>query len=619
MLITEKRKNILCQILCLFTVFIMHELVNIFMYTPWSMGDELGVLATGATFAGMDWSSVFKVMSDTFSEVNYYGGGFGIIFTPLFVLFKTRPFLLYQTILAICAGLQSASAFFSYRILVKYGVKNRIYAFCISIAASFFVTSRATNAMNENMLILCTWLVVYLLTILFDENLKYVTRGVYSVILSFVICYSYTVHSRSLVIAIAIVLVIIIGNGVFNKKIVALIPFFSGMFIFYWAANIFNELIISWVFKVTEATIVYNTGATAATSIIDQFVGLFRDGQWRAFGDIFLTNILGMTIVTAMMILLAFSMWFRLGIKTVNSKVKKREISKENIELVLLGVFIFSSVCLMIGLYSIQGLGNTVLALNEKNCTRSHFYLRYPGAFCGSFVTLLGIFIWKKVCNWKDIIFAILCTALTSAYTLWSIGGSRGENGDPQFDFYHFFSPFCLNTYGEQTNGLDFVTAIIVTVLIGSIITIFIIKQKISFSAILIGIFFVYQYFYLGFNFDVPSSKELHYSIISSVSLFQENDELRDDIEKIYVPLISGRWEISYVLQYYLPETEVIRDMPDNKERNVVLITFSQIWDNEDFEDYEWCQLEDGSYLYVKGDAYIQEFEKYGLHFIPYE
>lgn len=619
MFITEKRKKILFQLLCFFIAFILHEIVNVFMRSPWAMGDELGVLSTGAAFAGLDWSTVFKVMSDTFSEVNYYGGGFGILFTPLFSMLKNRPFLLYQIILAICAVVQSVPAFLACRILHKYGVQNKFFVFFISIASTFFVTSRATNVMNENMLILNTWLIFYFLTILFEENLSYIKRSIYSVILSFVICYSYTVHSRSLILAAGVFFVLIISAILFKKRVVSLIPFLLSLFVFALLANSFNEIIKSYVFKVSEGAIVYNTGSTAATSIVEQVIDLFKEGMWQAFGDVFLTNILGLTIVTALMILITFSIWIRLSYKTTISTIKKEQTSKENIELLLMGAFIFSCVVLMIGLYSIQGIANTALALEEGNCTRSHFYLRYPGAFCGPFVTLLGIFIWKKMYKFKDTFFALICMIATGAYTIWSIGGRIWEKGDPQFDFYHFFSPFCLKGYEEQINGVDFVKVIVITTTLGVVISLFIKYKKAVLSACLIAILFLYQYIYLALNFDIPSSKELHYSVISSVSLFQENDELYDLIEKVYVPLISGRWESSYVLQYYLPEIEVIRDMPDNKEENIMVITFSQIWDNDDFEGYEWCQMADGSFLYVKGEKYIYELEKCGLDLIAYE
>lgn len=603
----DRKKETCLIVLCFLLVVVMHEIVNVFMYAPWSMGDELGVLATGAGITGYDWSEVFKTTVGDISEVNFYPGGLGIFLAPLFQCFVDRPFVLYQAILLLTAVIQSLSSVFAYRILYnELGLKKHSYCFIFSVAASFLVTSRATNAMNENALILCTWIIFYTLVILLRENLSNFQKKVYSIALALVLCYSYTVHTRAMILIFATLFLLIFVRFVLNKRFISRVYFFGTLFLGGGLAHIFNEFIKEQIFHVSESSIVYNTSANVTQSIVGQFFGLFKEGKWQAFGDIFLTNILGINIITGGMFLLVFVIWIRLFFEMI----RKRDCIAES-KFLISGLFLFMSTFGMIALYSIQGLGNTVLALEENRCTRAHFYLRYPGAFLGPLVILIAIVIWKKYLKKSDFIFSIIMMLICFRYTFLSIIPRVGEHGDLQFDYYHYFSPFSFNSFNELLLENDFVHVLVVVLLIFlSLVFLMVQKKKIIFGITIMALF-CYQYFYLGFLYDVPNSRELHYSIISSVSLFQENEKLKDTISKVYMPLISGRWEVPYVAQYYLVNQEVIRNMPDKNEKEALILTYAPIEDIE--KEYHWSQLEDGTYMYVKGDKYKKILEECGV------
>ena len=115
--------------------------------------DELGTLSTGAYFGGKDWTAL-----TTFAKY-YYGGGFTILFAPLFYL-TNNVTVIYGTILSVCAILQSISAPISYYIMKKYlKVDKRAYLFIGSIACSFMVVTRAMEVFNEHIVIGCVWII----------------------------------------------------------------------------------------------------------------------------------------------------------------------------------------------------------------------------------------------------------------------------------------------------------------------------------------------------------------------------------------------------------------------------------------------------------------------------
>ena len=85
--------------------------------------DELSTLAVAAHFAGYNWT-------ESTSIAGYYGTGFSVLYTPLFLLIDD-PVLLYRSLVFVQSMLISAVAPIAYYIMNKYfKIREKIYLLC---------------------------------------------------------------------------------------------------------------------------------------------------------------------------------------------------------------------------------------------------------------------------------------------------------------------------------------------------------------------------------------------------------------------------------------------------------------------------------------------------------
>ncbi len=601
------KKEWFIQISIFLGVFFVHQIINLTIVSPWAMGDELGTLASGAYFAGYDWRSVMQSPSNYGSGVNYYGGGFGVIFTPLFLLIRNRPYFLYQCILSVCAVLQSIPAVLSYRMLKShFGIENLKCRIFIAISSSFFVMSRATNAMNESMLIFCVWVVCYLF-LAFTHKKGY-ERGLYKycVGIGIILAYTYTVHTRSIIFIATVVLLMVI-TCVIEKHYKVLGLFLVSFSCFILLAKIFNSYILEKVFLQSSSAPVYNTADAAASSVVGQLIQLFFDKQWHAWGDIFITNVFGFLTVSLLMFGIATIIWIKKVIKICRLKEKVDAFF-------FIGFLSLIPTWGMLGLYSVHGLGNTIEAINEGICTRAHFYLRYAGAFIGPITVLVGVIIWKQMLKINEVICSILVYIIGGGYIVWSILPRLEGRNDQQMDFFHFFSPFNGMKYGTFFHKENFEVLCLTMFFILAVFSgLWKYKKKIM-LAFLFSLIVLYQYVYIALEYDRVSAKDLHDKTWSAIELLSNNEKIQKEITTLYLPLISGRWETPYVLQYYLPDVEIIKEIPEDKEK-IVMLVYKELQSQYLGEtEFYFTTLNGGIYLYVSEDI-LEVFEGENLKF----
>lgn len=616
----DKSKDLYITIALFVGVLIFHEILNLNIHNPWAMGDEIGVLSTSAFFSGYDWRTVLQAPSDYGAGVNYYGGGFGILFTPLFTILKKRPYLLYQLILLICSTIQSIPCILAYKLLYNhFKINNRIYCILFSIASSFFVASRATNAMNENMIILCMWIVAYIIVILATDKCSTGKKGGLSAVVSFILAYSYTVHSRALIIYGVFVCCIFFALIVYKKKLVLFKVFIPSSMLFYYIASLFNNYILNNVFLPINKVegVVQNTGTSAIVSVIGQFSDVFRN--LRAYLDLFISNLFSMGMVTGGLLIISFLIFICFFFRGIILRIKGISEDSDVQRSTVLGLFVFGCTIGMLLLFSMHWLSTSIDSLSNNEATRGYFYLRYMGAFWGPGMVIMALDIWRsKDSQNKCFIFTWIATVallfLSFAYIQFSILKRLNGKYDPQLDYFHFFSPFNGQKYGDYTNDLLLYRAVIIITIIIILIGVMIYFKKIIMTAVLVTVFIVYQYTYLALNFDAPYAMYMHSSTSSITDIVLNNNIY---IDNLYFPLVTGKWEVPYLVQYYLPEVDIIKEFPDASEENVVMVVFKELDSDEyDLKEFYFALLQDGSYVYVKGNEIRQKLEGIGLTFL---
>lgn len=602
--ITKNKKRIIIMLVCFCLTFLVRVILNLNIKNPWAMGDELGVMATGAYFAGYDWRQVLQLLNSDGGGANFYNGGFGIFLTPLFCLIKGRPYFLYQAILCVCALMQSLVVLISYQIMTKcFNIKNYYFCGAISVASSFFSVSRATNAMNESALILCTWGIIYLIMLLVQENSnKRVT--IYSILLALILGYSYTIHTRTIVLIFSVIVAILFISFLNKKSLVRLSVFFLCLVGALLAAMKFNTFVLENVFVINDESQVLNTGQTATISVFEGIKLFFKGGQWQAFGDVFLGNLFGLNLITINIFFVVFFVWLRSFWTNIYQVVFKKNspIIRKDDGFIMLGLVVYICAFGMVFLYSIHVLANSIVAIQSESCTRSFFYLRYPGAFCGPIILMAGIIIWNcRTKIWKEIIALCIAGILCFSYVCVSILPRISEHGDAQFDYYHFFAPFYLGKFADEVLSNKIYIAFSITIILFILGIVLYIKRKRILLAIFCMSVFVYQYGYLAINYDAPQAEKINKYVYYVSETYYWNPDLKDKINTLYWPIIAGSWEAPYVAQYYMPELTVIKEVPQNVE-NFTMIAATLVDSNIlQQEQCYWAQLDDYTYLYVKG------------------
>lgn len=166
---------------------------KIFTSTCVTGEDEICTIASAAYFAGYDWS---EILSDT----RYYGFGYSMFLAPVFILFK-EPATIHHLMLFSNNVLIALCGIIAYEILIRFfKMKKRSMALLTAGTVVLYLplSFYGNLFLNECMLSLLVWVVLYLLLLLNEEE-EGKHKNIYSVFLGAVLGYSLMVHSRSMV------------------------------------------------------------------------------------------------------------------------------------------------------------------------------------------------------------------------------------------------------------------------------------------------------------------------------------------------------------------------------------------------------------------------------------
>ena len=614
-LLKFKNKNTWIMIVLLGITFLLHEIWNLFIKNPWVMGDEVAVMATGAYFAGYDWKSVLQYAGEE-GVAYFHNGGLGILFTPLFMLIKNRPYFLYQAIISLCSLFHSIPVMISYSIMHKnFKIQNKVFCALISISASFFVSWHSTNAINESGLILCTWIIIYMIVILAD-SISVAKRRFINILLAFVLGYTYTVHTRALIFVLSVIFIAILYQIFYQKSLIIFKIFVPCIGIAFYLAAKFNSFVLDNVFLSGNDVFIYNTGQSTSISVLMGLKELFTEAKWQGFFDIFVSNLLGTGVISLGLFFIVFFILIKVSIKEIGQRGIRKQciLNEDSHKYLLIGWIIYICYFGITLLYSIHTLENAVVAIDGGECTRSLFYLRYPGAFIGPLIMLAGVNIYKfeEIRDWKIIGASVVGMVGCLIYTSISIVSRIVDKGDSQFDFSHYFSPFYFGKYGQEVLSIHFYISMgVISVILLTLLVLIRYKKNVIISILLMG-FMVYQYSYNAYNFDKNNAEYISNYAYRVAELFYDNENLSNEISILYWPM-KECWEAPYLAQFLVPEVEVKKEIPEEKSNFTVVLSYKA--DKSIFgKNCYWAQLDEYTYIYAKGkDKYA--LERAGVQF----
>ncbi len=210
-----KKKDLFYRIgyaLCCLCI-VYFNLINIGKLTaPSILFDEFGYLATGALFAGRDWSEVISKCS-----VPYYSYGYGFIISFILRAIST-PELAYQVLILLNVMMTCAMLFLS-NYVCKAFICNKEFRLIVCGAACFFpgIIHNTQFAWTEILLTFLFWLALALFKKILDGGNVFVSAA-----LGVTVCYIYIVHQRGvglLGVSVIMIILLYILNIVSKKQL----------------------------------------------------------------------------------------------------------------------------------------------------------------------------------------------------------------------------------------------------------------------------------------------------------------------------------------------------------------------------------------------------------------
>ncbi len=327
------------------------------------------------------------------------------------------------------------------------------------------------------------------------------------------------------------------------------------------------------------------------------------------------SNWLSLGLVTGFIFSVAVFLFLGRFYKISQKRIKKKAIDINEGLVLVVSTLVYGCTLGTFILFCFNWLESSQIALMNSEATRGYCYLRYMGSFYGAFTILFAYDIIKR--KKLQLLIASLISVgiyiMAYIYCYFSIF-SRVTNPDEQLDFFHFFAPFNLSKYGEYANGEKIMISLLVVVIIGAIFAIVISFKRYKIWAFLFAIFILYQYSYISLEFDRKNALELHSNISSMLQLLDNNASVEKQIDVLYFPLITGHWEMPYLAQFYFPEIKIMKEFPASED--AIMIVYRELSEDElQGQEFKYSVLSDGSYIYVKGDKYLNMFESLGISF----
>lgn len=582
-------------------------LILLFAYPMTVTGDELYLLSLPAKLAGYDWSAAM-------GNYRYYGFGFSIILTPLFIWIEDTV-VLYQVILIIIAILQSGIALIACYIMKRFlGITNRFILCTFSLVSVYCTCMIPTYVYNENLYIISIWLVTLCLFFLFESCGDKRKMLIWSCILGVLCLQAHTVHSRAITLVIGVVVVYIIYMALYRRRILYLSPVLAIYGSGYLLNNKIMERIISYLTTSADATQVVevdlDTVGNTSVSFSIPFAKLTDSYYIEALEDIIIGQLNtwnffvgGLAIVSGVLGIYLF----------VKSFAKKQEsIESHDAYMIIWWIFMTCIGVTILGqAFSWGGGYATVIMENDYNNTtvRAVSYLRYLIAYYPPILLMTMVYLvkYREMC--KELLKYIIGLTVLSCVA-----------------WLKLVVPFIQNSYrgiGEVSGAfgwivfadieityMDYVPSVVVTLLVIAVLVLLILRNQAKYVGVLLLIVLLYQYGFTTFiGYGLRGESNYEY-VAETINVLDELGESFEDVP-VYAYSISNPDTFQgglYLAQYLRPEMYFVYGSPSESEEEAIYWTNKE--GNGDYlieRGYECYEIEEGMYFYVMGDE-LQSF-----------
>ena len=597
----KKYEKIKIAIIIWLICFIPRLLVNVQVPFISMISDEISSMSAATIGSGLEWKNVV-------GNAGYYGGGFTILFTPLFSVID-NPIVLYHVMINICAALQAFIGVLAYIIIIRHTeVKSQINTILFSVVASFIVTRRATNVTNETPLVVMYWLIVLIILELYKAEKK--RKDYLSIALALMLGYVLTLHTRAITLSMAFLLVYFLVLIFYKKSIVNIGAFITTWIVVYAISKCFIGYIQNYFFSFETTALLRN--AEVSVQGIDVILDI---NNWIPWISMWIGQIGTITILTGGGFVIGIVIW---GILVNQCLAGKKNIIEEK-KLVVM-TFSLACICATVLAFSVSSWhGNLATVMTtgvgkEDYALKALTYIRYFGPYVGPF-TLMGLIYFAENHIRAKIWYMCAILSVISLFTFYIIPYIHMCNASKEV-----FIPFARMSNVAES-GWFYIYGVMATLLMSGTLLILSHYKKFTWVLILLCLYLGYQYVYNGIYIDANTSETYTTKRLNTYTQLEEI--LEKSPEKIYIQ--DGErgenvdHQIYYTYQLLFKNKNVIPGLPSEENEAIFISNTVDTYKNIYDKGYLRVLLDDGcDYVYIKGDNIKQTFIEGGFELLDY-
>lgn len=570
--------------------------VDTLVYYP---SDEVATASGAALLAGYNWNNVV-------STAGYYGQGFFSLFAPLYML-TDNPFVIFKITIIICSIVQGLTALIAYKCLNTYfKIDNPAVICSISVASSYLLDTRSTNLLNETPLMLMCFLILLLLFKLNEAAPKSRAKNIYTVLLIAAVGYSVTLHTRAIILVIALIITVIFYYHTYRKWLVSPTIFLGFGAICLVVASVGIGILQSSLWSSSDGTI-----RNASIDInFDMILALLKPYNWQGVVNI----ILGLTNTAIILSFGSLAIFIAIFFKLIwGALLKKKEIvnSDSSSYYVTGSVFFLSCTMIMILGLAVKWLPGAAQGIQDGIGSnnygfRAFVYYRYFAVFLGPLLMLVLSYIHEH-----DIkpFFKSATTILVILQAYWVVCIVPYIYTFQDFEVKKFFT-LSLFLIDKVNIWIFFVASLVLFISWFILWYLYTHKKGLLATSLLAGLL-ILNYSIFVLNNDVEK-QETNYGLVNAgYEYMKENSEIIGT-NTIYVPMHS---KLPYLYQYFLIRYTIIPSYPAPEEAQAIVL-----WNSPDDATllsmgYQFAMLDKNEYIYVKDQELISKLSNTGLIF----
>jgi hypothetical protein len=604
----QKKEYFLLFVLALLPRLIFVALHHYPFRTPM---DEMSTFASAAFGAGYDWTPLVS------NAKFYYGGGFTILLSPLLRLID-NPELLFGIVLSIYAVLQSISAPIACYISKNYmKIENKSLLYLISLASSYFVVARTQTTLNEHVLISITWCIAFVLCKLIEHENSYGKKAIDTVILFVLMSYALTIHTRTKMYWIVIVMVVILYYLMEKKWLVAKIPAIISGGAGYLLAQKFIDWIKRSVWLWEEGITLKNTSVNIDITPEMLKTPEFYQGTLSTIvGQVHtsLTFTCGLTAIA--IVCVAVVVWRYL--KKIPAKGTNNIPAEENYMKYILVLMMFFTLCICGTIFaqSLTWSGKVLKALNGENGYgfKAYTYIRYYGIYLGPLLfSVLGYVYYhmeeiKKNIGWMIRIFV----AFEFLFGLMNLPYIAHNNVASEV-----YWPFGLwsEARGDTVRLYVYLMGVgISTIIFGFYLWSLWKKRYKPVVAVMLAVM-LFQYGWNAYFWDGHYVVSYEDQTDGAYAFLQELEESGYELpQNIYVKSTASMGQTTaYIYQFLFKEHTIVPKIPKKSEENIIVLCNEPNIKKVQKKGYTVYAIDDNEYIATNSQEVLSFINEKGL------